>query len=231
MASTRSVARRREHLSSRSESGYYCPMHDQWLERWKIGRTGWHEPTGNRSLQEHWTLTGKRILVPLCGKSQDLLWLESHGNEVVGVELSEVAVLSFFEENELEYERIDGVLPGYRASSRNVSLYCGDYFAFSAGPFDAHYDRGALIALSPELRSRYATHTSSLLAEDAHQFVVTIEYDDAVCKGPPYSVREDEVRAYWPGLRERARVDDIENAPPKFLECGLTQIHEVVWIG
>ena len=205
-------------------------MNEDWLNRWEIGRTGWHEPAGNRNLQSHWTFTGCRVLVPLCGKTPDLLWLESQGNEVVGVELAELAVEAFFTDNDLEYERIDGSLPGYRCTTRKVTLYCGDYFEFEHEPFDAHYDRGALIALAPELRPRYAAHTASLLTDDARQLVLTIDYDDSVCEGPPFCVGPDELLSYWAGLQEHARVDDTENAPPKFLERGLRRLDEIVWI-
>ncbi len=205
-------------------------MNEDWLERWKIGRTGWHEPEGNRNLREHWTLSGRRVLVPLCGKSHDLLWLEAQGNEVVGVEVSDLAVRAFFEDNALGYEVVDGALPGYRAVDRNITLFCGDYFEFRAESFDAHYDRGALIALSPDLRARYAQHTSALLTDEAAQFVITIEYDQAVCEGPPYSVGPEELLGHWPGLRRLLSIEDIENAPPKFLERGLQSMHEVVWV-
>lgn len=205
-------------------------MHDEWLQRWQAGRTGWHESRGNRNLQRHWTHSGKRVLVPMCGKTPDLLWLEERGNEVVGVELAEMAVRAFFDENGLDFDRIDGPLPGYRARGRNVTVYCGDYFEFGAGTFDAHYDRGALVAIAPELRSRYAQHTASLLSDDARQFVVTLEYDQSVCDGPPYSIDPDEMLALWPGLRRHVRVDDTDNAPPKFLEQGLDELHEVVWV-
>ena len=123
-------------------------MNEDWLERWEIGRTGWHEPEGNRNLQEHWTHSGRRVLVPLCGKTPDLLWLEAEGNSVVGVELAEVAVRGFFDDNDLECEAVDGDLPGWRAVDRDITLYCGDFFDFRDGPFDAHYDRGALVALT-----------------------------------------------------------------------------------
>ena len=129
-------------------------MREEWLERWEIGRTGWHEPAGTRYLQAHWQWSGTRVLVPMCGKTPDLLWLESQGNEVVGVELSEIAVLGFFEENELRFEPLEGSLPGYRAIDRRVTLYCGDYFEFREEAFDAHYDRRARVALSAELRAR-----------------------------------------------------------------------------
>ncbi len=204
-------------------------MDEPWLERWKEGRTGWHEPEGNRNLKTHWDASGHRVLVPLCGKTQDLLWLESKGNEVVGIELAEMAIVGFFEDNGLAYVRHDGRLAEYRALDRRITLYCGDFFEFRSGPFDAHYDRGALGALPVEVRKRYAAHASSLLSEDAEQFVVTVEYDQRVCDGPPFSISEEEILSYWPRLYRHVAIDDTANAPPKFLEAGLDRMHEVVW--
>lgn len=205
-------------------------MSEEWLERWEIGRTGWHEPAGNRNLQAHWQWSGKRVLVPMCGKTPDLLWLESQGNEVVGVELSEIAVLGFFEDNDIQFESLDGSLPGYRAVDRRITLFCGDFFEFQEEAFDAHYDRGALVALSAELRTRYARHTQSLLVPSAKQLVITVEYDQDVCDGPPFSIGPDELLGHWPRLRRHVVVDDTANAPPKFLEAGLNEMHEVVWV-
>jgi thiopurine S-methyltransferase len=204
-------------------------MDEPWLERWKEGRTGWHEPEGNRNLKTHWDSSGHRVLVPLCGKTQDLLWLEAQGNEVVGIELAEMAIVGFFEDNGLAYVRRDGRLAEYRALERRITLYCGDYFDFSGERFDAHYDRGALGALPVEVRKRYAAHTSSLLSEDAEQFVVTVEYDQRICDGPPFSISEEEILRYWPTLYRHVAIDDTANAPPKFLEAGLERMHEVVW--
>ncbi len=204
-------------------------MHDAWLERWQIGRTGWHEEGGNRNLKKHWRANGKRVLVPLCGKTPDLLWLEAQGNEVTGVELSEIAVAAFFAEHDLAYERSEGVLNEYRAIERRITLYCGDYFAFTQTGFDAHYDRGALVALSPDLRTEYARHTTSLLTAGAEQLVIGVQYDQSVCDGPPYSISADEMRTHWPHLEIVATIDDTANAPPKFLEAGLGLMHETVW--
>ena len=124
-------------------------MNEHWLERWQEGRIGWHESQGNASLQKHWTVSGKRVLVPLCGKTRDLIWLERQGNEVVGVELSDIAAKAFFDENEIEYTRVEGPFTSYVAKGRSITVHCGDYFEFSDGPFDAFYDRGALVAISP----------------------------------------------------------------------------------
>jgi thiopurine S-methyltransferase len=203
--------------------------HEEWHERWRVGRTGWHEESGNRNLKKHWRASGRRVLVPLCGKTPDLLWLEAQGNAVVGVELSEIAVLGFFEDNQLEYQKEAGALTEYRALTRRITLFCGDFFEFCSEPFDAHYDRGALVALTPELRARYAKHMSTLLTDDAEQLVVTVDYDQSVCDGPPFSLSEQEISGYWPRLLKVASIDDTRNAPPKFLEAGLTRMHEVVW--
>jgi len=203
-------------------------MHEDWHERWRIGRTGWHELEGNRNLQKYWTWSGRRVLVPLCGKTRDLLWLESQGNDVVGVELSEIAVRAFFEENALDYDIVDAGLPAWQATDRNITICCGDFFEFRSESFDAHYDRGALGALAGGLRGRYASHVSTLLTSDAEQFVITVEYDQSVCDGPPYSISDEEIRGYWPRLERLAVVDDTLNAPPKFREAGLASMFEIV---
>ena len=204
-------------------------MTEPWLERWQEGKIGWHEAQGNLSLQEHWTVSGKRVLVPLCGKSLDLIWLERQGNEVVGVELSEIAVRAFFDENAIDYSIVDGALNAYVAKDRSITIYCGDFFEFSEGLFDAHYDRGALIALPAEVRRAYVEHIRSLLSADAAQMIISLEYDDSIATGPPFSIPAHEILTYWPGLQRVDARNDIENGPPKFRAAGLSEMIEVVW--
>jgi thiopurine S-methyltransferase len=204
-------------------------MTEQWLQRWRDGNTGWHETEGNASLKRHWSGTGKRILVPLCGKTRDLIWLESQGNEVVGVELSDIAVQGFFEENEIAYSLVEGTLDRYVAVDRSITICCGDYFEFSEGGFDGYYDRGALVALPPDLRRAYVEHSRSLLGENVVQLIISVEYDESIATGPPFSVPAAEILSYWPGLERVDAYDDIENGPPKFREAGLDKMIEVVW--
>jgi thiopurine S-methyltransferase len=204
-------------------------MANQWTERWERGQIGWHEAGGNASLKKYWQISGRHVLVPFCGKSKDLLWLESQGNEVTGVELSELAVRAFFAENRLEFTAEDGELKMFKAKARRITLFCGDYFALQTGPFDAHYDRGALIALPAERRPAYAQHTSSLLTDSAQQLVIAVQYDQNIASGPPYSVGADEIQEYWPSLRQVVSFDDIANCPPKFRDVGLEAMFEVVW--
>lgn len=204
-------------------------MSNHWLERWQEGRIGWHEAEGNASLRKHWRATGRRVLVPLCGKTQDLLWLEGQGNEVVGVELSEIAAEAFFAENELSFSRTAGAMTTYAANERRITICCTDYLDFSAAPFDGYYDRGALVAIAPDVRRRYVQHTRALLSANAAKLIISLEYDQSIALGPPFSVPADEMRELWPELHGVDRYDDIDNCPPKFREAGLKEMFEIVW--
>lgn len=203
-------------------------MNESWLERWREGRIGWHQQDGNDSLARYWRGSGMRVLVPLCGKSVDMLWLARQGNDVTGVEVSEIAVREFFADNGLDFETsADGTR--YSAKDLPVTIVCGDYLAFDDRGFDAHYDRGALVAMPAGERAGYAAHTTARLSADPMQLIITLEYDQTRVDGPPYSVSSDEVLSYWPALERVDAYDDIVNAPPKFREAGLRELIEVVW--
>ena len=204
-------------------------MHESWIERWQEGRIGWHKADGSASLKKYWRVSGRDVLVPLCGKSVDLKWLADQGNRVVGVELSEIAVRAFFAEQALDYTIVDGELPTYQATDVAISIHCGDYFDLHQVRCNAHDDRGALIALPDDVRAAYAEHTSSLLTADAEQLVITLDYDESAAVGPPFSVSDDEVHTYWPDLVCVDQRDDIADAPPKFIEAGLASMAEKVW--
>lgn len=205
-------------------------MSEEWLDRWATGRTGWHEAEGNAGLRTHWPASGGRVLVPLCGKTPDLAWLAGRGHEVVGVELSEIAVRGFFEDQGLGYDMTPhGALDRYRAREAPITIWCGDYFAFDDEPFDGLYDRGAYVAIDPGRRGDYARHTRALLQPDATRLVITLEYDQSIVAGPPFAAWPDDVKADWGRLERVAEKDDIDTCPPKFVQAGLREIREIVW--
>ncbi|NNF39745.1 MAG: thiopurine S-methyltransferase [Woeseiaceae bacterium] len=204
-------------------------MTNHWLERWQAGRIGWHEAEGSAALRKYWTASGRRVLVPLCGKTRDLIWLEQQGNDVVGVELSEIAAEAFFEEHEIAFSRTAGSLVAYTARERRITIFCGDYFEFADAPFDGYYDRAALVAIAPPERQQYVQHTRSLLSAKVARLIISLEYDQSLADGPPYAVSAAEMAALWPELRRVASHDDIANSPPKFREAGLREMIEVVW--
>ncbi len=98
----------------------------------------------------------------------------------------------------------------------------------SAG-FTGWYDRGAFVAMPAGQRPAYAAHINTLLAPDACRLLITLEYDDGIATGPPFSISPEEVARYWPDLQQVDRYDDIDNGPPKFRDAGLTAMFETVW--
>ena len=137
-------------------------------------------------------------MVPLCGKAVDLTFLAEQGHEVVGAELSQLAVEAFFQEHSLQPEiTAMGAIRAYRSGP--ITVLQGDFFEVTTaqtGHLEAWYDRAALIALPPDLRKRYISHLKSLLPDQARGLLVNlvVPADD----GPPFSVDEQEIRAHFP---------------------------------
>jgi thiopurine S-methyltransferase len=204
-----------------------------WLERWRDGRTAFHEARPNDLLVRHAArLAGcRRVLVPLCGKAEDLAFLAARGHDVIGIELAEQAVQAFFAEHELAPSIARrGPFVTYQIGPGNVvaepgagpagaiTLLAGDFFAVSPellGPVDALYDRGALVALPPELRPPYVARLRALVPAGAPALVITYEYDQAAVGGPPFAVLEAELRALYAG----AAVELLGERPGIVAKC------------
>jgi thiopurine S-methyltransferase len=173
-----------------------------WKKTWENGEINFHRDRPHPQLVEHFQhLKPGKVMVPLCGKSLDLLWLKNQGHEVVGIELSSIACEAFFRENELAFEtseRSDFTV--YRAE--RITLWCGDFFKSTAEAWNGVtnlYDRAALVALPPELRQRYVQHVLSLWKREplSQGLVVALEYPEGAIEGPPFSVSESELRTHY----------------------------------
>src|SRR5262249_44359919 len=179
-------------------------MAEDWLARWRDGRTAFHERRPNGLLERHAPqLDGRRrVLVPLCGKAEDLAFLAARGHDVVGIELAEQAARAFFVEHDLAPTVTPhGPFASWTAANRSLTLLVGDFFAVTPeliGPIDAVYARAALSALPRELRPRYVGLLRSLLA-GGPAMVITLEYDQSAMSGPPFAVDEAELRALYAG--------------------------------
>lgn len=210
---------------------------DFWLERWRDGRTHFHQARVTPLLAKYWpTLqvpAGGRVLVPLCGKSIDMVWLAQQGHRVLGVELSPLAVEQFFAENGLQpTQRQTGAGCYYTAG--DIEIYCGDIFDLDAqllGGCVGAYDRAALVALPPDMRARYARHVYGQLASDYRGLLITLDYDQTQMEGPPFSVQDTEVQAIFGGHSDAVLIDrrDILEKEPKFAERGLSQLDTLVY--
>ena len=208
-----------------------------WHKKWASNQIGFHLPQVNPYLQRHWPELAiparARVLVPLCGKSLDLLWLAGQGHQVLGIELSQTAVENFFSEQQLAPEVSDaGAFKVYRAGA--IELWCGDFFALTArdvADCAALYDRAALIALPPPMRERYGAHLQQILPAELRGLLITLDYDQAQLPGPPFAVEDDEVQRSW-GCFWRLHMlqeQDVLGESWKFLRAGVTRLVERVY--
>lgn len=170
--------------------------HREWLERWERGETGWHLDEPHPDLVAHHGRDWRRVLVPLCGASADLGWLAGQGKEVVGVELSPLAVSRVFAELGHEPDMVQAG-PYVRYQADAVTVLQGDVFALepaAAGTFEAVWDRAALVALSPHLLAAYA-EAIGRVAAGAELLLSVFEGPDPA--GPPFAVAEGVVRSLY----------------------------------
>ena len=58
---------------------------DFWRSRWTAGQIGFHEGKPNQHLVKHVAALGKakHVLVPLCGKAEDLAFLAAQDRKSV----------------------------------------------------------------------------------------------------------------------------------------------------
>ena len=206
-----------------------------WQQRWADNQIGFHQARVNPYLQRYWPqlqlAAGSRVLVPLCGKSLDLAWLAGQGHRVLGVELSRQAVEAFFREHGLQPQVTQrGAFEVWR--SGDVEIWCGDFFALRAEDVAdcvALYDRAALIALPPEMRVHYMRLLSQAMPAGAG-LLVTLDYQQALLAGPPFSVADEEVRRGFAGWQiEELEAQEAISESPKFLQAGVESLVERVY--
>ena len=213
-----------------------------WQQRWQEGRIGFHKSDVNPKLIKYFSNIalpiGSRVLVPLCGKSVDMVWLACAGYDVVGIELVESAVQAFFAEQNITptiteftsaadkstLKRYQGQLAG-----QTITLWAANIFALSAIDIDAInaiYDRAALIALPANMRADYSTHIVKL-SNNAPQLLITLNYDQSKKDGPPFSINHEQLYQYYSAdykIVELASKSSTLNATSEIL------VTEHVWL-
>lgn len=205
-----------------------------WLDKWKSKDIGFHQDEINPNLIKYQSLFKENslIYVPLCGKSKDLIYLSEIGHKVIGVELSEMAVKEFFQENDISYEinEIDGLK---YFQSNKISIIVGNFFAVNNRHLKnvtAVYDRASYIALNKQQRSEYAKHLNeNLPKENISYLMLTIAPVNDQCNeelGPPHLIRENEVRDnFFQNFKgELLSKINCEMTIPKYVEANITEV-------
>ena len=213
-----------------------------WQQRWQDGRIGFHKSNVNPQLTEYFSelavpISGQ-VLVPLCGKSVDMVWLAHAGYDVVGVELVETAVQAFFVEQkviptitEFTSATVNAILKRYQGqlAGQTITLWAADIFAISAidiGEINAVYDRAALIALPATMRADYSAQIVKL-SNHAPQLLITLNYDQSKKDGPPFSISQQQLQQYYD---TDYKIIELENQSSTLNTASELAVTEQVWL-
>ena len=173
-----------------------------WRMRWKHNEIGFHLEQANPMLLKHWhtmqAMPNDPVLVPLCGKSLDLLEIQRQGQYVIGCELSEIAIETFFSEHGLSYERRTKDNHNYY-STTGLSLIQGDFFTLAKASISARfvYDRAALVALEPKQQTAYVEQLLHIAPAIERMLLVTVDYDKNKDVAPPFRTSPAQVETLY----------------------------------
>jgi len=208
-----------------------------WLDLWQKNEIGFHHAEHNSLLLEFWQQLAlpadAPVFLPMCGKSLDMRWFESVGHPVIGVELAQIAAQTYFAEagEDPELEAVDR-FNRYRGTG--TTIYQGDFFDLTAPLLEGVrglFDRGALVALPPDMRFRYVDHLLRIIPDETRILLITFEYDQRLVPGPPHAVMPEAVEALY---GNRCSVEFLESIvtsalPARFADHGVPQAVESVY--
>ncbi|KAI5622776.1 putative thiopurine S-methyltransferase, partial [Silurus asotus] len=243
----------------------------EWEERWQEGRIGFHQPHVHQQvllllmLKDNLdkVLCGReqvRFFFPLCGKAVDMKWLADMGHVIVGVDISEIGIKQFFEEQNLEYKEEPvpaipeakvhlisiyllyelklrtlkyGTFFCFQSSDAKISLYKCNLYEFSSaieGQFGGIWDRGSLVAINPCDRQKYASLIMSLMDKDCKYLLNTLEYNPELYKGPPFFVPEEVVKSLYGNACDIELVQQRDALREKFKAWGIDSLLEKLYL-
>ena len=215
------------------------PDYNYWNNRWKNKQIAFHDGVPHKSIVEFVHLLtldnsqSKKILVPLCGKSIDMIFLLSQGFQVVGIEFSEIAVLDFFKEHNISYQK--KVLDHFTLfEAEHIKIYQGDFFKLTEkeiGDIAFCYDRASMVAFDQNERKLYAQSLIKYATDLKLILSPLLDYGDLQNLGPPYSVTANELNEFYGNAFELTILKSNEVAiRESFKKAGAPHEKEVTWL-
>jgi Thiopurine S-methyltransferase (TPMT) len=148
----------------------------------------------------------QRILIPGCGRANELSWLLAQGWAATAIDFSHEAVA-----------RAKAILP----QEQHMHVWEADFFvdgelgsaatSWDTEPYDSVYECAFMCALPPVWRTPWAARVSSLLRPSG--VLAGYFYLGATEKGPPFSIEESELHQLLSGgfqlIQQRSTNDSI----------------------
>ena len=185
---------------------------EEWKGKWEEEKTDWQRKEVRDLVVKYYeqmTNKGelKRVLVPLCGKTQEMIFLYKQGHEVVGIEASYKACKEFFQDNNIKFseevDQISGSECILTSEDKRITLYQGDFYKITLkehiGTFGAVLDWNSLIAIEPSQRKTYIAATTRLLRSNGKVLLNTLEYPKEEHGGPPCAITVSDVEELYKG--------------------------------
>lgn len=200
------------------------------------GDKDWFRDAVNQKLLSHmealvgpaWAKNGeigqgaaRAILLPLCGRSKDMVHLYNQGHTVVGCEWVDSVCVQFFTENNIQYtkstiEALGGSL--YQSEDGRLRVYQCDFLLLTAElvnlKFDSVLDVQSLNHINPRDRKQYVRVVRSLLKDDFRYLLVTIEYEPFAHRGRPHSISYNAVKELFGAFSNIKFVEQVPASPP-----------------
>lgn len=178
-------------------------------ERWLRGNTPWQLTQPHHCLVNnlHRLLDGRRaqdlnILVPLCGKSIDLIYLKDQGfNQIIGVEGVDIGIHEFSLETGVsltEKTLPESEVRSFESEDGRLKILNTDFFSLDHplinGSIDCVWDRGSLVAINPVNRQVYAETMRRLMKNEFRYLLSVLDYDPKERKSANHPVSHDDVK-------------------------------------
>jgi len=223
-----------------------------WQAQWDTKRTGWHmndvSPVLTKHLKELFPedTPGARMLFPLCGKTVDMAFMALYDfaaeqgatGTPAPAELPQGVDTARFSGFIVLPKTPEGQEQG--VAPQPVTLIQGDFLAMgkqeaqSLVPFEAAFDRGSLVAVSPSDRQPYMAALAELIAPGGRVLLEAFEHDPFHNGrlGPPFEVTEAQLRELCAGrfeVRPLSRQDALDDMP-MMREMGATYFTVCVYL-
>ena len=211
------------------------PDYQFWNERWLNNQIGFHMNAPHPSLMEFIDLFKgyKKVFVPLCGKSPDMIFLRQYGLEVIGAEFSEIAILDFIKENNLKMVKHE-VRDLIYYEGDGFKIFQGDLFKLSdldlAG-ITCCYDRASMVAFNQQERFNYSQFLINIGKDFTMILAPLLDYGDVLDAGPPFSVTGQELSLLYGKIFDLEVLKNVEVTLRDNLKLkGATYEKEVTWL-
>jgi len=226
-----------------------------WERRWTGGEIAFHLQDVHHSLVKFFkhlagdnnsvTDAPRRILVPLCGKTVDMTFMQSRGHKVTGIDGVRLAAEQYITEQGMKViqtTKQDGfevleLQHGNGHTSFPMRFVVGDFFRIRPsviGTFEACWDRGSLVAIDPPSRKEYVAAITAVLEKGARILLVVVEHPpmQGGKLGPPFTVTGEEVEAlygkdYQIELLQR---EDRMGVEPRWRQAGCDYFNETTYL-